>query len=366
MSVRKDFLDYVKQGGNDPVVSMQIGAGAGFDTKLAGKEWVSETTLDDLILAYEKTECLPLFNIPLPFDFVPEFTWQSFEISSSDEFRDTGSRMDTPFGELVWHCKEQRKHGTTPTKYPIDADSNLDVVKWYAEQVHKNIGRAGEALVAPLATLQPHGPVSVQWALQPFELFGLSFAVEQSVMLLEDPEYYRGLCDMIRDINIELMAEVFKAGADFVFLGGPGVEAASPMIYEEFLIPDSKIISDAAHEMGGLIYSHICSPVQPFLDMGFYNRMGIDLFETLSPPPVGTVADLKKARDFLPESMCTRGNIGLDILLNGNRDSVERETLRVLDATKGTKHMVAASDYMFYEIPLENVKTVVETVRNYR
>ncbi len=366
MSMRQEFIEYVKNGGDRPVVSLQIGAGAGFDTKLAGKEWVSETTLDDLIVAYEKAECLPLFNIALSFDFVPQFKWEKFDLPSTGESRNTGTRMDTPCGELVWNFREQKRHGITPTKYPIDPDSNLDVVKWYAEQVYENIGRVSQVLAAPLNKLQPHGAVSVQWPLQPFELFGLSFAVPQSVMLMEDPEYYRGLCDMIRDINIDLMTEVYRLGADFVFLGGPGVEAASPMIYEDFLIPDSKKITDAAHERGGLIYSHICSPVQPFLDKGFYNRMGIDLFETLSPPPVGNVADLKKAREFLPREMCTRGNIGLDILLNGSREQVEQETLRILEATKGYKHMVAASDYMFYEIPLENVKTVVETVRNYR
>ncbi len=366
MGMRQEFIDYVKNGGEKPVVSMQIGAGAGFDTKLAGKEWVSETTLDDLIAAYEKVQCLPLFNIGMGFDFVPEFKWENFEVSASDEYRDSGSRMETPYGELVWNFREQKKHGMTPTKYPLTIDSNLDVVKWYAEQIQKNIHRAGELLVEPLAKLQPHGPVSVQWALQPFELFGLSFAVPQAMMLMDDPDYYRDLCDMIRDINIELMTAVYKAGADFVFLGGPGSEAASPMIYEDFLIPDSKKITDAAHAMGGLIYSHICSPIQPFLDKGFYNRMGIDLFETLSPPPVGNVADLKAARERLPAEMCTRGNIGLDVLLNGSREKIEQETLRILDATKGFKHMVAASDYMFYEIPFENVKTIVETVKNYR
>lgn len=100
--------------------------------------------------------------------------------------------------------------------------------------------------------------------------------------------------------------------------------------------------------------------------MGYYGLMGIDLFETLSPPPVGNVASLAEARKLLPSSMCTRGNIGLDILLQGTVEDVQRETKRVIDATRGSKHMVAASDYLFYDIPLENVLAVVETARTCR
>jgi uroporphyrinogen-III decarboxylase len=99
--------------------------------------------------------------------------------------------------------------------------------------------------------------------------------------------------------------------------------------------------------------------------MGFYNEMGIDLFETLSPPPVGNVPDLSKARDILDDNMCTRGNIGLDLMLNGTVEEVEKATVEVLEATKGTKHMVAASDYLFYDIPLENARAIVDTVNNY-
>ena len=88
--------------------------------------------------------------------------------------------------------------------------------------------------------------------------------------------------------------------------------------------------------------------------------MGLDLFETMSAPPVGNVADLAEARRRLPPQMCTRGNIGLDVLLNGSVDDVKRETIRIIEATRGFKHMVAASDYLFYDIPLENARAVVE------
>ena len=67
--------------------------------------------------------------------------------------------------------------------------------------------------------------------------------------------------------------------------------------------------------------------------------------------------------DRLPDEMCTRGNIGLDVLLTGTPDDARAAAEAVLVATRGHKHMVAASDYLFYDIPLENVRAVVETVQ---
>ncbi len=368
MNARERFIDYVKNGATKPYVSFQIGAGGGFDCKLAGKDWASEGTIQDTIRAYEVVECDPLFNIMLPElgEAVPELHWVE-NTNVTDEARNTTKVLDTPYGQLRWELREQKFHGTTPTKYPLTIETNavFDILKWYAEQMVKGCQYVGNFLVQELDQLRKHGAVSVQWPIQPFELFGL-FSVDNLVLLvMTRPNEYRNICDMIRQTNTELIKSVFEAGADFVFLGCPGVEMLSPSIYEQFIIPDSKILSEAVHNNGGLVYSHVCSPVEPFLSQGYYNQMGIDLFETLSAPPVGNVESLGHARAILPPDMCTRGNIGLDSLLTGSVEQVHQETIKILEATRGFKHIVAASDYLFYGISLDNIKTAVKTVKEY-
>ncbi|HBG27697.1 MAG: hypothetical protein A2Y10_10160 [Planctomycetes bacterium GWF2_41_51] len=369
MKAREKFVEYVKHGGSEPFVSFQIGAGAGFDCKLVGKEWVSEGTIDDTIQAYQIVECEPLFNVCLP-EFglmVPELAWQdSFE--STDSERIISRLLETPYGTIHWKLKEQKKHGTTPIIYPLTSDSAnvFRIVDWYVQQYGKSVKYMSELIGPLLEKVHSYGPVSIQWNIQPFELMGL-LSVDNLVLLaMLEPQQYRKTCNLIRDINIDVIKAVFACDTDFIFLGAPGVEMLSPRIYEEFIIPDSQMITQAVHDVKGLVYSHICSPIEPFLSNGYYNRMGIDLFETLSPPPVGNVPDLAKARKILNPQMCTRGNIGLDVLLTGTTEQVEMETLRVLEATRGAKHMVAASDYLFYDIPLENVKASVQTVRKYK
>jgi uroporphyrinogen-III decarboxylase len=159
------------------------------------------------------------------------------------------------------------------------------------------------------------------------------------------------------------MRAVAEGGADFVFLGGPGAEMISPRYYEEYLIPYSRKISDLAHQMGLLIYSHICSPIEPFLTKGFYNRMGIDLFETLSPLPVGNVISLADALKKIDSGICTRGNLGLDVLVNATPQEVYKQTQKLIKESQGRKHIIAASDYLFYEVPEENVHAMARAVK---
>lgn len=367
MTPREKFIDYVKHGGEEPFVSLQIGGGAGFDCKLAGKEWLSEGTLDDTIAAFEMVGSQAFFSIGLAaFDnLVPELTWET-ETKTEGDKRITDRQLQTPYGPLHFQYQEKKKVGVTPFQYPITIDDSLDKVLWYAEQHLKAIPYIKELITPDMEQAQLYGPVSIQWNIQPFELFGLATVVDLVMYAMLKPQSLRAACDVVRDVNIELIKEVFRCGADFIFLGGPGAELASPKIYEEYLIPDSQAIASVAHSCGGLIYSHICSPIEPFLSRGYYNQMGFDLFETLSPPPVGNVDNLTKARSILDRQICTRGNIGLDVLLNGTVEDIEKATIEVLEATRGSKHIVGASDCLFYDISLDNAKAVVRTVREYQ
>ncbi len=371
MGARQKFLDYIRYGGDEPFVSLQIGAGAGFDTKLAGKIWNSETTIDDTIDAYHKVECEPLINIGLPDvgKFNPAMA-KTQTIRNGEKERVIEAHLDTPYGQLHWKMHEIPKTGIVPITYPLtfeDGEKAFDIIKWYADQ-HLGFADAlgGDILSFTEQIHKKDAPVSIQWNMQPFEMMGLMTVDNLVMFAMLYPEQYRKCCDHILAVNLELVKTAFDAGGDFVFLGGPGSEMLSPQLYRDFLIPDSKVLTDYIHSLGGLVYTHICSPIQPFLDMGLYNEMGIDLFETLSPPPVGNVKDLRKAREVLPPDICTRGNIGLDVLLQGSVDDVRAATIAVLEATRGYKNMVAASDYLFYDIPVENVTTIVKTVREWR
>jgi hypothetical protein len=360
---RERFIDYVKNGGA-AICSPQIGAGAGFDTRLAGKEWVSETTLEDTLAAVGRFDILPLLNVGCPYETGMAVQWETVKTEKQGDRITTEHRLTTPVGTLTRKLIENKREGTFQPKYPVSSDDDLGAMEYYIDALlDADYSDVTVQTRAAVQTVGGRGPLSVQWAAQPYELLCLPNTVD-TVMLHNDyPERCEAMMKKIIEIDKRLFKAVANGGGDFIFLGGPAAEMVSPSIYERLIIPNSQIVTEAAHASGLLVYSHICSPIEPFLTMGFYNRMGIDLFETLSPPPVGNVKSIGDALSKLDDRICTRGNVGLDVLLNGTAEDVRAKILEILKASVGRKHIVAASDYLFYNTPEENVRVMAETVK---
>lgn len=363
MNKRERFLDYVKNGGA-PICSPQIGAGAGFDTKLAGKEWMSQTTLEDTINAVERFDILPLFNVGIDvYMGNPAIIWKETFSDVQDDKVTRSHELVTPYGTLSQTMTEEKLKGSVRLKCPVTSVDDLDAMEYCLDVALDSDSSGITPYIADIVSkIDGRGVLDVQWPMQPYELLCFPDTVTTVMLAMDVPEKFKKIMNKIVLLNEKIIPAVAKGGADFVFLGGPASEMVSPMIYEEFIIPYSKIVTDMVHDAGMMVYAHICSPIEPFLTMGFYNRMGIDLFETLSPPPVGNIKSLEDAMSKIDPNICTRGNLGLEILLNADVETVKAKTREIVEATKGRKHIVAASDYIFYDVPEENVKAMVDAV----
>ena len=370
MTNRDMLLSYVQHGGTDFLCSPQIGAGAGFDAKITGKEWLSEQTLADTRRACASFDMIPLYNAGLPDLTVltPDF----YRKCAVDRMDEKGRRVQehqfiTPHGILRSKCIEERIKGGAQTKYPITEEEELPVLEAYLDALLdvRDYSPIADGVRMIRDQLGEGEALDIQWAMQPYELLCFPDTMTTALFAMDCPEQFRRLMDKILRLNERLLPAVAQGGADFVFLGGPGSEMISPRYYEEFLIPYSRILSDMAHENGLLVYTHICSPIEPMLGMGCYNRMGIDLFETLSEAPVGNVRSLADAFSKLDPSICTRGNIGLDKMLDCSPDEIRAMSHDILETARrmGRKHILACSDYLFHATPEENVHAMCAAVR---
>lgn len=368
MTKRQQFIDYVKNGG-ERFCSPQIGCGAGFDSKMTGHEWVSETPFEDTLACDEMFDMVPLLNIGMPDAGMcnPELAFQTLSFEPGDTRRKSTYGLKTPVGSVERSFVEDIRVGTVPVKFAIEDEDDLDVFDWYLDG-------ALEVDTTPITNFLRHvsdnvvgdrAALSLQWGAQPYELLGWPSTVDTMFLANDCPEKFTALMDKILRWDIRLLDCCQKAGVDFVFLGTPAAEMISPSYYERFIVPYSQMFSAEAHKRGVLIYSHVCSPVEPMLTMGYYNQMGIDLFETLSMAPVGNVASLADALTKLDPSICTRGNVGLDVLLTQGVDAVKEHCYTALRESEGRKHILAASDYLFYDIPKENVEAMCAAMREY-
>lgn len=366
MTRREAFLHYVRHGGA-PVCSPQIGSGAGFDTRLAGKRNVWETTLEDTLSAAARFDILPLINVGIVDlgECDSRLRWRAVGERQEGERRFLQEALQTPVGTLTRTMMTDPRGGYL-TKHPVETEDDLSALEYYVEV----------ALEADLAPVEAHiravnamvgesGALDAQWAMQPYELLCMPSTKDTALLVHDCPERAVRLMERIVQLDDRLMDAVAAAGADFVFLGGPAKEMISPKYYRSYLVPFSQQVTELAHAKGLLVYSHICSPIEPFLSLGFYNQMGIDLFETLSPPPVGNVVSLADAMTKLDPAICTRGNLGLDVLLEADAGTVREGVFRILEETQGRKHMVAASDYLLYDVPEENIHAMADAVREW-
>jgi len=99
------------------------------------------------------------------------------------------------------------------------------------------------------------------------------------------------------------------------------------------------------------------------VELGFYNELKPDVFETMSEPPVGDLPSLRWARERLDPAIATKGNIPLNVLLEGTPDDVRREVRRVREQTAGWRHVVGLSDDVLKGTPLENARAFADEAR---
>lgn len=372
MTNREIFKTYVKYGGDTFLCSPQIGAGAGFDARLAGKTWLGSATIQDTMAACRRFDMVPLYNMGLPdlSALVPSVQVETIATESREgKRRIYNSRFITPIGTLHSCTIDDELRGGCPVEYYVKSEEDLDILGYYLDALldATDFSSITEGIRRNREILGEDEVMDIQWAMQPYELLCFPSTVDAAILATICKEQYYALMDKVLRLDEKLIDAAAKGGSDFVFLGGPGSEMISPKYYENFLVPYSKQVTDICHNAGLLVYSHICSPIEPMLSMGYYNQMGIDLFETLSEPPVGNVKSIEDAFAKLSPDICTRGNIGLDALMNETPEQIYARSWHILETARrmNRKHILAASDYMFYDTKIENVEAMCRAVRNF-
>ena len=155
-----------------------------------------------------------------------------------------------------------------------------------------------------------------------------------------------------------------EAGADFVRGAINGLEIYSPQIYRNYFVPQARALHDEAHKHGLKAWVHTCGHMQKLIDMGVYEDMAVDVLESLSAPPLGTVADLAAARRRLGGAVVTRGAVNVSDFYDSDLAHIRLRTREVLAATRGYRHMIGDTNDSFPPYPRDNIMALVEEVRS--
>jgi uroporphyrinogen-III decarboxylase len=182
--------------------------------------------------------------------------------------------------------------------------------------------------------------------------------------LADWPDAFEDLHQATRELAFRQIETLRKAGFDYLFYCVDATEWISPAFFLEWILEDTRRLFARWRELGGFVIWHSCGKVATFVERGFYNELAPEVLETLSEPPVGDLPSLRWARERLDRSIITKGNIGLDVLLQGSEEEVRREVRRVRDETAGYRHVVGLSDDILKNTPLRNARALVEESRS--
>ena len=182
-------------------------------------------------------------------------------------------------------------------------------------------------------------------------------------LLHDRPAEMEHLFDLDAQFAVVALACAAEVGVDFVRGAINGLELYSPEIYLRYLVPQARALHDEAHRHGLKTWVHTCGHMQKLIDMGVYDDMAADVVESLSSPPLGTVADLTAARRRLGHDKVTRGAVNVSDLYEADPQHVRRRTREVLDATRGYRHMIGDTNDSFPPYPRDNVLALIDEVR---
>lgn len=193
--------------------------------------------------------------------------------------------------------------------------------------------------------------------------YGLLNHDEMFYHMADWPDACLEMMDAYRMLELKRLRTLRKAGFDYLFYIVEGTEWLSPDFLEQHVLPDAIEQIRLWRELGGFVLWHTCGKGKAMIESGFYNKCLPEIFETCSEPPVGNLPSLKWARERLDRRIATKGNVPLNVLLNGTPEQVRDQVRRIRRETAGYRHIVGLTDDILANTPLANALAFVEEAR---
>lgn len=138
----------------------------------------------------------------------------------------------------------------------------------------------------------------------------------------------------------------------------------SPAIYGDFFAPLLKEHVELVHSYGALYDMYDDGKLMGILDI--VKDCGVDVLETLTPPPVGD-ADLAEIKRRIGDAVCLKGYVDLlYVVKQGTPELIEKTVHDAITvAAPGGGFILGSSDSFRDGTPLENLKAYFGAARKY-
>ncbi|MBD3182081.1 hypothetical protein GF312_07305 [Candidatus Poribacteria bacterium] len=301
----------------------------------------------------------PTFLDAVPFqlrntDIIPKTKREKIDGKTRAE-----SRIQTPYGDLIsitehsisqhtvkpWlDSKEDYKKAIWLTRQQMDYDEDISIED--GKIIRKGMGDRG---------------VLGTWFGPPI----VNFQNREEIFyhMFDWPELFQELHEVTTELAFKKLETLSKVGFDYLFYCVSGTEWISPDFFRKYIMDNTRKTIKFWKDQGGFTLWHSCGHMKIFINEGFYNELKPEILETLSIPPVGDLPSLEWARKKLSPDIITKGNIPLNILLQGTEEEVRTEVRKVKEETKGYRHIIGLSDDLLHNTPMNNCLAFVDEAR---
>jgi len=299
------------------------------------------------------------------FDGQHELGWGSEQVDSFEGEPIIEERLDTPLGPLV---RRNRRivDGHAEKYHLIEGVEDLLRAEWLIRARTDAVADIGQA-VREVRQLAGDEVVLIYLIAQPWEIGYVGAALEDCILLaLDYPEVYGKCMAASRTQSLAYISAVAEAGVDLIMIDSPGTELLSPAYFERYMLESSIELVRHAHDCGLPVTFHTCGRPWTFITKGYYNQILPDVLESTSGPPEGDVPDQRQAREALDPRIAIRGSVSLDLLRMGTPEQVYDEAMRIMDAFRGYKHILAGTCEVMDGTPPENMQALVRACEDWK
>ncbi len=287
------------------------------------------------------------------------FDWTTIESRSSE--RQVVQVIPTAEGEWVRHSPRVEVPWSDESGCPVqtlhdhdmlvavcrEVESRATRIRAYFREWRERVGENGVIVLG-----HPH-PAWLGYQINPSSIF---------YHWQDYREAYIRSMDAVFHASVFVMSIAVDEGIDFMSDSSYGLEMTSPSLFADMDLPYIRAFAQWTKQHGGLFWYHNCGHTRSLISSGMFNTLGADVIETLAPPPEGD-NELAESRAAIDRTICTKGNLNLQLLRDGTPAEIAREVRRIAGAVRGYPHIISTADAVLPGTPPENFIAFVNSAR---
>jgi len=246
-----------------------------------------------------------------------------------------------------------------PLVSSIDDLKKLDLNRIETDPVLNNIREATRIVAKSIG--DEYVVTTTTWG--PFILAGQLCGVQELMKATyKNKDFVKALCEFAVKMILRHYEPLISDGTiQFISIADSLSSASliSRKHFEELGLPPLNELFSELKKKGVKILLHMCGEMTDRLDL--VSTSGCDIIS------LDAMVDLKKAKEIFKGKCVLAGNVSpIDILMNGDEEMVRNAVIKCIeDAAEGGGYMAMPACDLPHTVPIENVKTFLETAKNY-